>query len=224
MSSRRRYLLETIANAYKWLKYYYSYLFYDLVPEKIATFNKWDEEWELGGFNIDGTKDTTTNKIRSKKLIRVIGGQDYYFLNKSSVGYMTIYQYDEIGTFIGYIGSSSESYKQFTTATNCSFIAFQMSPAYGTTYNHDICINESDTQMNGIYAPYQPRKVKDKTRLGTIYGNGMVVNQLAQNLVENFVSSDSAPKIISSNLSFIASHKYLFLVEQNVALSSVVRN
>ena len=164
MSSRRRYLLETIANAYKWLKYYYSYLFYDLVPNKIATFNKWDEEWVYAD-----------NRIYSKNYIPVALTQTYYVKCPTGIDVRFFdVNYNDIKNGWNWYPLSNP---YITIPDNCRYIKFRTTETYGTTYNHDICINESDTQMNGIYAPYQPRKVKGKTRLGTIYGNGMVVNQ-----------------------------------------------
>lgn len=113
-------------------------------------FNQWDEEWEVG--NIDSGNPTVANdRIRSKNYIPVVGGATYYTTSR-----ICWYEYDADKNFIkvGNNGSFVEN-ETFTVSSNCIFIKFKCMTAYGTTYNHDICINFSwSGYRNGEYEEY----------------------------------------------------------------------
>ena len=55
-----------------------------------------------------------------------------------------------------YIGTSPSAYygNTFATPSNAHYLRFCPQDTYGTTYNHDICINLSDPVKNGTYEPY----------------------------------------------------------------------
>ena len=124
-----------------------------LVSHDMVGFNQWDEEWELGAINSStGQKTSTTDRIRSKNYIPVIGGLDYFIKS-----YGVCVCYDDDKNFI-----ESVSYTTVPTVgyilhvpSGTKYIMFAMPATYGTTYNHDICINISDTAKNGQYEPYE---------------------------------------------------------------------
>ena len=175
MSDRRR-LLMAISNTGKWLPYSFEYLYHDLIPQKLPTFNLWDEQWEKGRIDItDGSLVVDNDRIRSVNYIIVSPKTTYYAKTPYTI---SLFFYDNDYKYITYqnVGGGTT----FTPPTNTRFMKFFVSTSYGTTYNNDICINVSSSQ-NGTYKPYSPKNVKDKLKLATIYGNSVVENQLVQN-------------------------------------------
>lgn len=113
-------------------------------------FNQWDEVWEVG--NIDPTTGSliaSTTNIRSKNLIPVIPNTTYYAGWGAYFG--RVFFYDANQNYISYVGDIG--HEEFVTPSGCQYIRFRMYSAYGTTYNHDICINLS-SDRNGEYEPY----------------------------------------------------------------------
>lgn len=115
-------------------------------------FNQWDEEWESGYINTStGAKVPDTSKIRMKNPIPVVPNTVYYY--KTPVAFY-ICCYDADMNFIGRVGGSRDT--TFTTPENCRYIQAGFEAAYGTTYNHDICINlHWDGERDGEYEPYE---------------------------------------------------------------------
>lgn len=126
---------------------------------KTVGFNQWDEETVLGYFSVNGTWATSTTNISSKNPIPVLPNTTYYFKPSNSMGYITYWRKavpsgaTNTEDFISRSGSIVGT--TFTTPSDCYAIHFNMVGAYGTTYNHDICINLSDPAKNGTYEPYE---------------------------------------------------------------------
>lgn len=158
---------------------------------KVKSHNIWDEVWEQGNIaNLTGQNDTTgTNRIRSKNYISVTPGGSYNVTNKSSVN-VYIYYYASDKSFISAETSdyvSGNSNKIYTIPSNCYFIRFRTYDGYGTTYNHDICINLSDPAFNGRYEPYGDGGVISITgglkSAGTVYdeiSGGKLISRLGE--------------------------------------------
>lgn len=135
-------------------KAYYPYNAGELLPvrtvgRKAVGINLWDEEWELGELNANGTAYPTTNSIRSKydDPIRVLPNTQYYLkLNNTQ----RICWYDVNDTFISVQYTSGLT----TSPANAHYLRFALSTAYGATYKHDICVNLSDPSINGAFYPY----------------------------------------------------------------------
>lgn len=119
---------------------------------RLDSFNVWDEEWEVGKINWDGTDMSSSTNIRSKNYIRIFGGETYYV--KIPDARMEVFYYDANKAFISY-EISSVANQTITTPTNACYMRFFVQQAYGTTYNHDICINLSDSALNGTYVPHR---------------------------------------------------------------------
>ena len=116
----------------------------DSQPNKIISrrLNQWDEQWEVGTY--------FPNTINTKNPISLISGLTYYLKAPSD---MLIIFYDSNMTMIG------DEQRWYANATkvipdNAKYMTFRMTSTYGTTYNHDICINISNTALNGTYKPY----------------------------------------------------------------------
>lgn len=121
-----------------------------LQSHNMVGFNQWDEEWEVGSYGSDGLPIVSDNKIRNKNRISVKPSTEYYFKNGGS-GNLIIFWYDDNDTVISYEGVGN-SVK--TSPANAKYLRFRTNN-YGTTYNHDICINLSDPSRNGEYEPYE---------------------------------------------------------------------
>lgn len=139
---------------------YYPYDAGTLLPVKMqgigtVGFNLWDEQWELGTINSSGGNSTTTDRIRAKNYVPVIPGTTY-FLN----GWVYVWTYAADKSYVARIdhggigGTSSVDHNTITIPDNVRYLRFTVVPSYGTTYNHDICINVSDPARNGDYEPY----------------------------------------------------------------------
>ena len=122
---------------------------------KMTGFNQWDEEWELGGIaNADGAKYTDNARIRSKNYIPVFPSTTYYFKMPSAYSQFKLVFYDADKTFISYTAKKNET---FVIPANCHYMMIaENATDYGTTYNHDICINlHWDGERDGTYEPYE---------------------------------------------------------------------
>ena len=140
-------------------KEYYAYNSGELVSvktqgKKITHFNQWDEEWELGSYDVaTGSPLSGSDNIRSKSTsyIRVLPNTTYCFFRSGFAG--NVLEYDENDNFIKVFPTQTNY--NFTTSPNAHHIRFYMGSAYGTTYNHDICINfHYDGERDGEYEPY----------------------------------------------------------------------
>ena len=139
-----------------------------------AGVNVWDEEWEVGVINADGTPGSSAvNCIRSKNFCSLVGGETYYATcGKTDGGSQNMYYigasfYDADKTFIGrlwvnnQIFTAPDNARYFKLSTNSSTVV------YGNTYNHDITVNYPSTDHD-----YHPGTVASvEVQLGqTVYG------------------------------------------------------
>lgn len=119
----------------------------------ITGFNIWDEEWEVGSIDPSTGQliPETGERIRSKNYIRVIPNTQYYqnFVTGKSI---QPFFYDKNKNYVGYANFTSQT-NPFTIPANAVYMKFIVALAYGTTYNHDICINVSNQSLNGTYKP-----------------------------------------------------------------------
>ena len=117
-------------------------------------FNQWDEEWEIGAIYPGGSEDSTPTRIKTKNYIPVFENTDYYICFKNYTGILgTVIFYDANKKAID--STAPGSGRIVTTPANTRFMRVSFYPNYGTTYNHDICINLSDPAKNGTYEPYR---------------------------------------------------------------------
>ena len=121
---------------------------------KTIGFNQWDEQWEVGTYsNANGTKQDSTDRIRSKNYIHVLPNTTYYIGSSVNATWNVLF-YDANKTYLSY---TSKTNTTFTTPANCYYMNFAGATGfYGTTYNHDICINlHWDGERDGEYEPYE---------------------------------------------------------------------
>lgn len=126
---------------------------------RMVGFNQWDEEWELGSYNINnGTKAASTSFFRSKNKIKIFPNTSYYFRCPTEYSnYARICYYDSDENFIGYVGSSGPLNNVFVTPQNAFYMVFWTGDKMSSpSYRNDICINLSwSGTHNGEYEPYE---------------------------------------------------------------------
>lgn len=184
---RRRLLLGVLANTFKWLKDKFIYIYNSIIPSKLPSVNVWDEDWESGKINsTTGETAVDGSNIRTKNFIKINPNSLIYLTQPSGYSvYGRLFFYDVNKNYIGNLMGSNYANREVAVPTNACYMK-----AYwdGNTYNHDICINVSDPQINGIYYPYKPKKVQEKARLSLVEGNSEVSNNHLKN--GNFESSN----------------------------------
>lgn len=134
-----------------------------LIHNKVAKVitkgaNQWDEVAEDGGISaVSGQDSITAGYRRSKNYIPVIGGATYYIKAPVSMAILFYGQGQE------YLGATSVVYgmnRTFTAPSDAGYIRFRNNDANSwPTYNHDICVNLSNADINGTYFPYWKREL-----------------------------------------------------------------
>jgi hypothetical protein len=162
--------------------------------------NAWDEEWEKGTFNDNGEEVTTqlNNTLRCVNPIEVLPNTEYYFAipNTASGSYMGFaYFYDNEGKYINTAPIAGTAYPKVKTPSNAATLRFNLRSEYGTTYNHDICINISDTAINGKYFPYIKR-VEDLAVIRKYFPNGMKSASTAHDEIRYNKASGKWEKVV----------------------------
>ncbi len=115
--------------------------------------NAWDEEIESGALSTaNGEPIASVARMRSTNFIKVVPNREYWI---SCPTPREILCYDAQKNFIKYYGKDAESGLIFPNG--CHYIKFSTYSSYGTTYNHDICVNLSDPAVDGKYFPYIKR-------------------------------------------------------------------
>jgi hypothetical protein len=148
--------------------------------------NQWDEEWELGRISTsNGSLITSETDIRSKNFIPVMPNVEYHYFGPS---YYIVY-YDESFAFVDYWSISGS--RKLVVPNNVRYVKLSR-PV--TTYNHDICINLSDTAINGKYYPYI-KKVEDLSLIHKYFPDGMKSTPTAHDAILRNKESGKREKV-----------------------------
>lgn len=117
----------------------------------VCNENVWDEKWELGSLNnTTGEKASVNTCIRSAEYIPLKPNTTYYF--KTAYSEMCFYDKDK-----KFISSTAKINETFTTDEKTRYLLFRNATAYGTTYNNDIMLAESNTEVP--YTPHQEQTI-----------------------------------------------------------------
>lgn len=173
---------------------YYAYNPGEIINNKAEAlesvgFNQWNEEWEVGTINpTTGQKENDSDRIRTKNYIPIFPETNYYFKASWAEGYSLLARFYDAGkNFIGaadYSGNLIYQNQIFKTPANAHYMMFACPSVYGTTYNHDICINISDAAKNGTYEPYWKNtlNLNIPTLTGKLNGEGESVTIVPEGL------------------------------------------
>ena len=132
--------------------------------------NAWDEEWELGNIS-NGNDIADSNRIRSKNYIRVFPNTAYYVTTFASTQFnLTMYDADK--QYVGVLAKANSF--SHTMPSNVHYVRFAIgaSSTPVKSYKEGICINISDTSINGKYFPYIKR-VEDLSIIRKYFPDGM---------------------------------------------------
>jgi len=147
-----------------WFKNYFPKDYYDynagtLLSTKASKkttigFNQWDERWINAYIDSGNGNIVADNRfVCSENFIKVLPNTTYYCKVPASNTAMYFTEYDENGNFIK---QTSRVNTTIVTQSNTAQVKFFIASEYGTTYNHDICINLSwSGWRNGEYEPYE---------------------------------------------------------------------
>lgn len=110
---------------------------------KTSGVNLWDEECE-----------TSQNEITSKNFNPIIPGVRIYVKCPAN-SEIRFNWYDANKEYVSYYYTHNVESQVPANAHYFKILTYQ----YGTTYNHDICINLSDPAINGQYFPYEKHEL-----------------------------------------------------------------
>jgi hypothetical protein len=119
-------------------------------------FNAWDEEWEQGMINNDGTTGLSSVTIRSKNFTPCIPGQNYCFTKPANINFQ-IFWYDANQAFIKRNYFEVAAYAVYTAPNDAAYfkITFGNNSNPITAYSNNICVSLSwSGYRNGEYKPY----------------------------------------------------------------------
>lgn len=157
-----------------WFRKYFPNNYYDYNPGELLSvsdlqshdtvgFNLFDEEWEVGDISATTGQNTESSTvIRAKNYIPVIPGATYfaYIGGQTDFSLRTRF-YDANKNYLGITqknGNAVTYNNAFTVPDNACYMRFSPQASYGTTYNHDVCLNLSwDGERDGEYEPYVKR-------------------------------------------------------------------
>ena len=140
---------------------------------KSVGFNAWDEEIEMGALFSDGSIDPVNTRITTS-FIPVIPNTTYYQFSPNSAynGRIVVYDENKVAIYADLTNGVPLASKAFTTPSNAKYMRLTFGTAYGTTYNHDICIHLAHTgYRNGEYAPYWEESIGLPNTL--VFADGM---------------------------------------------------
>ena len=180
--------------------------------------NLWNEQWEVGAIQHGNGQDAdATNVIRSIGYTRIIPNVKYYW--KGATAYIHVYDKDK--NHIGKIADYTSPNTFFTAPSNAQYLRFQMTSAYGTTYNHNITITPYYTPEQGgegydQYYPYEEPDIIDtgSEQLGAfdkkipdgVITRGGATSPKLKNLNWGYTTSYNVPAFRTTDLASVIKH------------------
>ena len=123
---------------------------------KTTQINLFNEKMVLGTLDVaTGNVISISDRLVSEDFIDVLPNQDIYFRRGETATNMRLCYYDINHNFIKGEADGTPMNRAYTTPSLCHYIKFGLQAPYGTTYKKDICINKSDSTINGNYYPYE---------------------------------------------------------------------
>lgn len=131
------------------------------LPIVASSRNLWDEECELGSISIaTGALVPSTTSIRSKNFCEITGNT-VALCNASGIysnNRIIMVLYDKDKQLVDFWAfNATFPVRIVNIVSGAKYFKLSFDTAYGSTYNHDICINISDA-LNGTYTPHQSQR------------------------------------------------------------------
>ena len=157
--------------------------------------NLWDEQWELGIWNSDGTQGSSNRAIRCANYILVTPNTTYYL--KMSATYATGLIIRQLAADKSTITTTQKSSSgTFTTDANCRFIVFCTYSADNITeYDNGISINypSTDTEYHAYVGEVYPAAdIDDITTLNgvnNIFADAGEVSVQAYDSIQHYIDN-----------------------------------
>lgn len=136
--------------------------------------NLWDEKFSLGNLNNSTGEEVASDLTIRSSYVPILSENKIYLFNgskKTDISFDKVLFYKKDKTYNGvkqYVNSG-----ELEPPKDTSYIRFVLRPSYGTTYNHDVCINVSDVSFNGNYEPYTERLRKWSETLKKYFPDGL---------------------------------------------------
>lgn len=129
------------------------------------SINQWNEQTRSGYYKTDGTFQSYSGNLANTTPVSVKPNTKYRFLVEGGSGAIgRVCWYNSSMTFISY-QDAQQANAELTSPDNAYYMNFDLTGAYGTTYNNDVSINYPATFTD--YYPY--------TDIGTVYGGHLNV-------------------------------------------------
>lgn len=116
---------------------------------KTAGFNQFDEIFERGYINVNNGSLIDGTYVRSANFIPCMPNTQYYAYAPQLPSSFAMVFYDANQNYVGFLGTSAIRNSVYTTPSNAFYCKF-----YASEQTDKICINVSNTELNGTYKPY----------------------------------------------------------------------
>lgn len=136
--------------------------------------NLWDEKFSLGNLNNSTGEEVASDLTIRSSYVPILSENKIYLFNgsqKTDISFDKVLFYKKDKTYNGVKQYANSGELELPKGT--SYIRFVLRPSYGTTYNHDVCINVSDVSFNGNYEPYTERLRKWSETLKKYFTDGL---------------------------------------------------
>ena len=136
--------------------------------------NLWDEKFSLGNLNSSTGEEVVSDLTIRSSYVPILSEDKIYLFNgskKTDISFDKVLFYKKDKTYNGVKQYANSGELELPKGT--SYIRFVLRPSYGTTYNHDVCINVSDVSFNGNYEPYTERLRKWSETLKKYFPDGL---------------------------------------------------
>lgn len=136
--------------------------------------NLWDEKCSVGNLNNSTGEEVASDLTIRSSYVPILSANKIYLFNGSKttdISFDKVLFYKKDKTYNGVKQYANSGELELPKGT--SYIRFVLRPSYGTTYNHDVCINVSDVSFNGNYEPYTERLRKWSETLKKYFPDGL---------------------------------------------------
>ena len=157
--------------------------------------NIWDEQWENGYIDSDGSKGEAPTRIMSKNFIPVVAGATYMMIWRAGLQRGRGAYYDASHNLVQYCGDfpdnilsdGTHQYGTFTVPSGACYVKFCTNASYGTTYINDVSLNyPADDIEYHAYTGHEYDVTLPVANIPAINGNNVVTCSLNADMQVKF--------------------------------------